>query len=42
MNFKQSGKILVITIQTHWVDKELKPDWQTESDYCQASKIAKI
>lgn len=34
MSFKQSDKILVITIQTRSVDDEFKPDWQTETDCC--------
>lgn len=36
MSFKQSGKILVVAIQTHRIDDEFKPDWSTETDYCQA------
>lgn len=27
MSSKQSGKISVMTIQTHWMDDEFKTDW---------------
>lgn len=40
MRFKQSEKILLITIQTHLIDDEFKPDWRTVTDCCQATLLS--
>lgn len=39
MSFKQSGKILVIAIQTHRICDGFRANWRTGTDCCQATLL---